>query len=171
MMHIERLTHLATDGDPTAEAHANRERRRRGLPLVWFACPLLDGQCGGVKHEPPMTTLEELREWAEVEFFADGLTADISTQAFTGWAGVFLYRIDAPTPRRRQLASVWLSADGRPRFRFFDVVVERSNNGDFCPSVIAIVRAPSDQYDRTGLCRQSKRSTHNSRRQCCPLPL
>ncbi len=131
MMHIERLTHLATDGDPTAEAYANRERRRRGLPLVWFACPLLDGQCGGVKHEPPITTLEELRDWAEVEFFADGLRATIETGAFTGAQGVCLRRIDAP-PRSVAVGSCWLSFDGRPRFRFYSVVIERSNGEDFC---------------------------------------
>lgn len=133
MMPIERLTHLATDGDPSAEAHANRERRRRGLPLVWFACPLLLGDCGGMKHDPPMTTLEELRDWAEVEFFADGLRATIEAAAFAGDLGVYLRKIDAP-PRSAMVGCVWLSADGRPRFRFSSVVIERSNDTDFCTS-------------------------------------
>lgn len=120
---IDRLRHLyILDSSPSVYSDLAREWERRG-----------ERWCGGVKHEPPMT-LEELRDWAEVEFFDDGLRASIETSAFQNVPTVYLHKIDAP-PRTPSVAHVWLSDDGRPRFRFFGVVRERSNYVDFCINV------------------------------------
>ena len=137
---IERLHHLyILDGSPSVYADLAREWERRG-----------ERWCGGVKYEPPMT-LEELRDWAEVTFFEDGLRATIETSAFQNVPTVYLHKIDAP-PRTPSVAHVWLSAEGRPRFRFFGVVVERSNYVDFCAAVLPLLRNPFSPLNAAWFC-------------------
>ena len=141
---IDRLHRLyILDGSPSVYANLAREWERRDMR--W---------CGGVKYEPPMT-LEELRDWAEVTFFEHGLRATIGTSAFQSLPTVYLHRIDAP-PRTPSVAHVWLSDDGRPRFRFFSVVVERSNYMDFCVVVLG-ARNPYDLTHEHTICHMEPR--------------
>ena len=120
---IERLHRLyILDGSPSVYADLAREWERRD-----------ERWCGGVKHEPPMT-LEELRDWAEVEFFEDGLRASIETGSYIREPVVYLRATHGP----RRLALVgyaMLSVDGRPRYSAGDRV---SNLADFCLNISVI---------------------------------
>lgn len=122
-MNIERLEHLHIMGDASAYAHLMRERERRG-----------ERWCGGVNEPPPILALEELREWAEVEFFADGLTAVIEESDNTHKPTVYLRQIDSPFPNP-VVGVCHVSADGRPRFRVFHAQEGgRANLESFCSS-------------------------------------
>lgn len=95
--HIERLTRLHIDGDPTAHAHLAREQARRGM---WWCV---------ADNPPPIRTLEALREWAAVEFFADGL--GVYTLKFHGESSLYLARPGTPV---NMLATLSISEDGHP---------------------------------------------------------
>jgi hypothetical protein len=123
---IERLTRLHIDGDRTVYPALAKEWERRG-----------ERWCGGVNEPPPILHLEALKEWADVEFFEDGLTASIVERDITHKPTVQLREIDGRRPL--DLAGVcFLSADGRPKFRIFyawdDSSTDRSNFDDFCSS-------------------------------------
>jgi len=157
---IDRLHRLyILDGSPYVYANLAREWERRDMR--W---------CGGVKHEPPMT-LEELRDWAEVTFFEDGLRATIETGVFCQELGVYLRRASAPTGAP-SVARAWLSDDGRPRFRFYNVVVERANYMDFCAATLGL-RHPYDPRHELTTCHMepgTRRWFHplNSSSVCLP---
>jgi hypothetical protein len=158
---IERLTRLHIDGDPTVYPALAKEWERRG-----------ERWCGGGKslHLPTMQAfVEHIR----------------SLTPFNGWRyHVYNARagevhieeaVEYPDSTYRSffiVATFVLAIDGSPWLVRDDGASRQGfDPTQYTPcSATSTARAPSNMYDRTGLCRQPKRGTHNSRRQCCPIP-
>jgi hypothetical protein len=159
---IERLTRLHIDGDPTVYPALAKEWERRG-----------ERWCGGGK--PPIThaTIEDLAKYLKtirpfnqpiylVESERD--SADIYRDA--AWSSEYRWG------RQDMLARFAIAIDGTAwaAIVFGDIATEDLDLSQFEPcSHYGVGFAPHNMQYRTQLCRQSKRGTHNSRRQCCPI--
>lgn len=162
---IERLTRLHLDGDPTVYPALAKEWERRG-----------ERWCGGGKQPIIHATIDNLSEHIRtIQAFRQPGVAIQST-------GFSVAVYSAPKTRGgwwvggrlMDLVAVFaIAIDGSAKLVRDDGATKRGfDPTQYTPCAAAtIARAPSDMYDRTGLCRQSKRGTHNSRRQCCPLPI
>ena len=144
---IERLRHLyILDGSPTVYANLAREWDRRG-----------ERWCGGEALTSTHGTVECVRD--SVDLYAPSRNQ-------TGWRIHHHGIMDL-------LARFAIAIDGTAWAVAVTAIGEVMDFdlGEFakCAMWSGSASSPLNQYDRTGLCRQSMRGTHNSRRQCCPL--
>lgn len=96
--HIERLTRLHIDGDPTAYAHLAREQTRRGM---WW--------CGG--YELRRWTWDDVLEWATRAFFRVGLYPRLER---TVDRRSFVAYLMTHTALPREVGTITIDCDGQP---------------------------------------------------------
>ena len=164
---IERLRHLyILDGSPTVYANLAREWDRRG-----------ERWCGGEALTSTHGTVGDLARYIKaihpfnqpqfmVQCVRDSVDLYAPSRNQTGWRIHHHGIMDL-------LARFAIAIDGTAWAVAVTAIGEVMDFdlGEFakCAMWSGSASSPLNQYDRTGLCRQSMRGTHNSRRQCCPL--